>query len=351
MQLHTKVRFAGQWGVLLLALLLLAGGIPHDLYHVVTIIIITVGAVLALAGFQRHEEQMRKLTHGIDNCASAVLITDNKGAIEYVNKKFCQLTGFGPEEVFGKNPRILKSDATPREVFDNLWQTILSGREWRGELLNRRKNGEVYWSITSISPLHDDTGRITSFIANVEDINERKNSEATFERLAYHDPLTDLPNRRMMQDRLDLALKHSRRQEIGTALIYIDLDGFKHVNDSLGHPAGDKLLREMAGRFTEILRDDDFVCRMGGDEFAVILHDIHHARDVVPVARKLLAAAAAPLLLEGQEITVSGSAGIALFPTDGEDCKSLEKHADMAMYHAKEAGKNTFRFFSKESDS
>ncbi|MDD2309239.1 MAG: diguanylate cyclase [Desulfuromonadaceae bacterium] len=297
---------------------------------------------------KKSEEHQRKLTHGIEHSASAVLITDNQGTIEYVNRKFSQLTGYPPEEAIGKNPRILKSDATPREVFDDLWRTILSGREWRGELLNRRKSGEVYWSIASISPLYNDDGVITSFIANVEDINERKNAEATIERLAYYDPLTDLPNRRMMQDRLDLALKRSRRQEIGVALLYIDLDGFKHINDTLGHPAGDKLLRVMAGRFENLLRDDDIVCRMGGDEFAVILHDIHHAQDAEPVARKLLEAVTEPLLLEGSEVVVTGSAGIALFPKDGEDSETLEKHADIALYHAKEEGKNTFRFFSTE---
>lgn len=300
---------------------------------------------------KRNEEFTRKLTHGIENSASAVLITDKQGTIEYVNKKFCQLTGYTPEVAIGKNPRILKSDSTPREVFNNLWQTILSGKEWRGELLNRRRNGEVYWSVTSISPLHNNDGEITHFIANVEDINERKNAEATIERLAYYDPLTDLPNRRMMQDRLELALKRSRRQELSTALLYIDLDGFKHINDNLGHPAGDKLLREMARRFTNILRDDDIVCRMGGDEFAVILHDIHHEQDAAPVAQKLLEDLAKPMLLEESEVVVTGSAGIAMFPKDGEDGKTLEKHADIALYHAKEEGKNTFRFFSTELNS
>lgn len=158
---------------------------------------------------QRH---LLKLTHGIENSASAVMITDVEGAIEYVNRKFTQVTGYSPEEAIGKNPRILKSDSTPSEVFTDLWGTILKGKEWKGELLNRRKNGEVYWSIASISPLRDDNGAITHFIANVEDISERKNAEITIERLAYFDPLTDLPNRRMLKDRLDLAMKRSRRQ-------------------------------------------------------------------------------------------------------------------------------------------
>lgn len=297
---------------------------------------------------KKNEDFLRKLTHGIENSASAVLITDLNGTIEYVNKKFTQLTGYSPEEAIGRNPRILKSDATPREVFDNLWRTILSGQEWRGELLNRRRTGEVYWSIASISPLHNEQGEITHFIANVEDINERKNAEATIERLAYFDPLTDLPNRRMLQDRLEMALKRSRRQASGAALLYLDLDSFKHINDSLGHPAGDKLLREMARRFTDALRDDDVVCRLGGDEFAVVLHDIRHDQDVVPIAQKLVDVAAEPMQLEGREVVVTSSVGIAMFPKDGTDAKVLGKHADIALYHAKEEGKNTFRFFSEE---
>ncbi|CAH2031866.1 bifunctional diguanylate cyclase/phosphodiesterase [Trichlorobacter ammonificans] len=295
--------------------------------------------------------KLRKLTHGIENSASAVMITDKNGTIEYVNRKFCQLTGYGIDEAVGQNPRILKSEATPREVFDNLWRTILSGSEWRGELLNRRKNGELYWSIASISPLRDDQGEITHFIANVEDINDRKNAEATIEHLAYYDPLTDLPNRRMLQDRLEIALKRSRRQGSGMALLYLDLDGFKHVNDNLGHPAGDRLLKEMATRYTSLLRDDDLVCRMGGDEFAVILHDVHHDEDAVVVAHRLLEQTAQPVQLDDSEVVVTASIGIALFPKNGDDTRTLEKNADIALYHAKGEGKNTFSFFDEELNS
>lgn len=296
-------------------------------------------------------EKLRKLTHGIENSASAVMITSVDGTIEYVNRKFCQLTGYTAEETLGSNPRILKSETTPREVFDDLWQTVLSGAEWRGELQNRRKNGELYWSIASISPLRDEHGVITHFIANVEDINDRKNAEATIERLAYYDPLTELPNRRMLQDRLDLALKRSRRQGVGMALLYLDLDGFKHVNDNLGHPAGDCLLKEMAVRYESALRDDDMICRMGGDEFAVILHDVHHDEDVVIVVHKLLESTAMPVLLEESEVVVTVSIGIAMYPKNGVDVSTLEKNADIALYHAKGEGKNTFSFFDEELNS
>ena len=300
------------------------------------------------AAMQQNQEYLRKLYHGIEHSASAVLITDATGTIEYVNRKFTQVTGYTVDEAIGKNPRILKSDTTPREVFDNLWKTILSGSEWRGELQNRRKNGEIYWSVASISPLLDDQGEITHFVANVEDINDRKNAEATIEHMAYYDPLTELPNRRMLKDRLDLAIKRSRRQGSKMALMYLDIDSFKHINDSLGHPAGDSLLREMAKRYCEALRDDDIVCRLGGDEFAVILHDIQRDEDVVLVANKLLAQTAGAVKLDDMEVMVTVSVGVALFPKDGEDGDSLGKHADIALYQAKRGGKNTFRFFSEE---
>jgi diguanylate cyclase (GGDEF)-like protein/PAS domain S-box-containing protein len=331
----------------------------HARYQTATFLTIALISILALLLYQRRQRQLlqqaeavsdhlRKLQLGVENSASGVLITDVNGTIEYVNRKFTQVTGYSPDEAIGHNPRILKSESTPREVFQELWSTILRGEEWHGELLNRRKNGEVYWSAASISPLHNEAGQITHFIANVEDINERKNAEATIERLAYFDPLTDLPNRRMLQDRLEQGLKRSRRQNNGMALLYIDLDRFKQVNDSLGHPAGDRLLKELARRLVAALRDDDVVCRLGGDEFAVILHDIHHEEDVLPVVNKLLRTVEQPVVLEEGELFISASIGVSLYPKDGEDTKTLEKHADMALYHAKEEGKNTFRFFREE---
>ncbi|MGE3259225.1 MAG: diguanylate cyclase, partial [Geobacter sp.] len=331
----------------------------HTRYQTATFLAITLLASLALLVYQRRQNQLlqeaeavndhlRKLQLGVENSASGVLITDVNGTIEYVNRKFTQVTGYTAAEAVGHNPRILKSESTPREVFQELWSTILRGEEWHGELLNRRKSGEVYWSVASISPLRNEAGQITHFIANVEDINERKNAEATIERLAYFDPLTDLPNRRMLQDRLEQGLKRSRRQDNGMALLYIDLDRFKQVNDSLGHPAGDRLLKELSRRLRAVLRDDDVVCRLGGDEFAVILHDIHHEEDVVPVLNKLLHIIEQPVVLEEGELFISASIGVSLYPKDGEDAKTLEKHADMALYHAKEEGKNTFRFFREE---
>ena len=303
------------------------------------------------AAMQQSQEYLRKLYHGIEHSASAVLITDVTGTIEYVNRKFTQVTGYAAEEAIGKNPRILKSETTPPEVFEDLWETILNGSEWRGELQNRRKDGSVYWSVASISPLSNDQGEITHFIANVEDINERKNAEATIEHLAYYDPLTDLPNRRMLDDRLDLAMKRCRRQHNEMALMYLDIDDFKRINDMLGHPAGDGLLREIAVRFREILRDDDVVCRLGGDEFAVILHDILHEDDVALVANKLLEQSSRPVVINDAEVKVTASIGITLFPKDSADGDILKKNADIALYQAKNEGKNTFYFFSEELNS
>jgi diguanylate cyclase (GGDEF)-like protein/PAS domain S-box-containing protein len=310
-----------------------------------------VGAVVAFTDIseRRHAEaHILKLSHGLENSASAVLITDVTGSIEYVNAKFTAVTGYPPEEALGKNPRILKSENTPPEVFSELWTTILNGHEWRGELLNRRKNGEVYWSVASISPLRNAQGTITHFIANVEDVNDRKNAEATIEKLAYYDPLTGLPNRRLLQDHLSVSMKRCNRLGSTVALLYLDLDRFKHVNDSLGHQAGDKLLQQMAERFTNLLRDDDLVCRLGGDEFAIILHDIKRDERAAQVAEKLIAAAGSPVFIEGTEVVVTASIGIALYPKDADNAETLAKHADIALYHAKSEGKDTFRFYADE---
>jgi len=310
-----------------------------------------VGAVVAFSDIserRRADAHIRKLSHGIENSASAVMITDITGSIEYINAKFTEVTGYPLDEVLGKNPRILKSDNTPPEVFSELWKTILNGKEWRGELLNRRKNGEVYWSIASISPLRNEQGIITHFIANVEDINDRKNAEATIEKLAYFDPLTGLPNRRLLQDHLAMSMKRCHRLGSSVALLYLDLDRFKNVNDSLGHQAGDQLLKQLAGRFSNLLRDDDLVCRLGGDEFAIILHDIRRNEFAAQVAEKLTIAAGHPVLINDSEVFVTASIGIALYPKDAEDPETLAKHADIALYHAKSEGKNTFRFYADE---
>jgi diguanylate cyclase (GGDEF)-like protein/PAS domain S-box-containing protein len=296
------------------------------------------------------EAHIRKLSHGIENSATAVLITDLSGRIEYVNAKFTDVTGFSSEEAIGRNPRILQSELTPLSVFSDLWTTILNGDVWRGELQNRRKNGEVYWSYASISPLRDDQGEITHFIGNLEDINDRKNAETTIEKLAYYDPLTGLPNRRLLQDRLLLAMKRSHRQGSSVALLYLDLDRFKTINDSLGHHAGDLLLLQMAQRFMGLLRNDDIVCRLGGDEFAIILHDIARNEFAAQVAEKLIAVAGAPVVINEAEVVVTVSIGIALYPKDADDGEVLAKHADIALYQAKAEGKNTYRFYADEQN-
>ncbi len=294
------------------------------------------------------EAHIRKLSHGIENSATAVFITDLSGCIEYVNAKFTAVTGFSSQEAVGQNPRILKSGLEQLEVYNNLWQTILRGDIWHGELQNRRKNGEVYWSVSSISPLRNAEGEISNFIANVEDATDRKNDEATIERLAYYDPLTCLPNRRLLQDRLAFSLKRSHRTGSNIALLYLDLDRFKYVNDSMGHHAGDLLLKEMALRFTELLRNDDMVCRLGGDEFAIILHDIGRNEYVAQVADKLIRAAGTPMIIDNSEVVVTVSVGIAQYPKDGDNSDTLAKNADIALYHAKSEGKNTYRFYDNE---
>ena len=294
------------------------------------------------------EAHILMLSQGLEHSASGVIITNEQGIISYTNISFSNMTGYGPNEAKGRHPGFLGSTNQGYEAYQTIKSALVLGQEWRGEFCARRKNGELFWALSSISPIHNHQNQISHFIINLEDISDRKDAEVMIEHLAYYDPLTDLPNRRMMQDRLDLAMKRSRRLDSPTALLYIDLDRFKQVNDTLGHQTGDQLLIEMSNRFQSGLREDDTICRLGGDEFAVILHNIQRDTDAALVADKLVEQAAFPFYLGGTEVFVGASIGIALYPKDAADAESLIKHADIALYHAKEQGKSTYCFYNRE---
>lgn len=294
------------------------------------------------------ENELRKLSRAVEQSASSVLITNVWGEIQYVNPKFCEVTGYTSSEVLGKTPSILKSGETDLSVYQEMWAELLAGNEWRGEYKNRKKNGELFWCLESISGIKDSEGAVTHFVAVVEDISERKFSEETIRRLAYFDPLTDLPNRRHFQEQLELATAWCRRSDCQLALLYIDLDRFKTTNDTLGHGAGDYLLRIVGQRLAQGLREGDVVSRLGGDEFAVIATNIHRSEDAANVAEKIIEAVRQPLIINGHELYVTTSVGISLYPADTADLDELVKHADIALYQAKEMGKNTFQFYSEK---
>jgi diguanylate cyclase (GGDEF)-like protein/PAS domain S-box-containing protein len=294
---------------------------------------------------RRAQEQILKLSRAVEQSPAAVIITDPDGVIEYVNPKFAKVTGYAADEVVGQRPSLLKSGNQPAEFYRDLWQTISSGREWRGELCNRAKDGTEFWESASISPVFDTSGRIIHYVAVKEDITEKRLQEEHIRHLALHDALTGLPNRVLGMDRLAQAMVRATREEHKVALLYLDLDGFKPINDSLGHDAGDEVLRQVADRISDSIRKVDTAARMGGDEFVVILSDVWDAQFVELAVRRILTSLAEEMDCLGAPCAVRASIGVSVFPEHGQDQETLLRNADKAMYQAKKAGGNRFVFF------
>ncbi|MFQ5472119.1 MAG: PAS domain S-box protein, partial [Dehalococcoidia bacterium] len=259
------------------------------------------------------EESLRRLSRAVEQSPSIVIITDPNGNIEYVNPKFTEVTGYLSEEVVGKNPRFLQSGETSSAEYAHIWQTITSKGEWRGEFRNKRKHGGFYSASTVISAVTDEDGAITNFVCVQEDITERKQAEVALKHLAYHDSLTGLPNRMLFKDRLGLALAQARRRDQKLVLMFLDFDRFKLVNDTVGHAAGDNLLRGAAERLAGFMREGDTVARVGGDEFAILLPEISRIDHAVAVAGRILEGFRRPLVFEGHEFHVTASIGIVLY--------------------------------------
>lgn len=307
-----------------------------------------IGTGIDITERSKAEEKLRKLSHAVEQSPSSIIITDSRGNIEYVNARFTRLTGYIPEEVLGKNPRILKSGDTLPEEYKYLWEMITSSKEWRGEFHNKKKNGESYWEYASISPIRNPEGTITHFIAIKEDITERKRFESQLEFLACHDPLTNLFNRRRFQEELEGLLAYAERYNNSGALLFLDIDNFKYVNDMLGHNEGDKLLIALADLMQKRLRETDILARIGGDEFALLLPNINldDAHSVAEGMRKSVQHSIVALNSQFTGITIS--IGIALFPEHGNTTKTLLTSADLAMYHAKENGRNRSCVYSPD---
>ena len=313
------------------------------------------GEVLRLEGFitdiserVETEAEMGKLSSAIQQTADAVMITDRDGRIEYVNQAFTQMTGYARVEVIGRKPDLLKSELQDKEFHRRLWDTILAGGTFSDIFINRRKGGELYYEEKTISPLKDAGGRITHFIATGKDISDRMQAQARLHFLAHHDALTQLPNRVLFLDRLGQALYRGRWSERVVAVMFLDLDRFKNLNDTLGHDIGDRILHAIGTRLKGAVRDGDTVARLGGDEFAILLDEVAHTEDVATVAAKILQAFAAPFPIDAREFYLTASIGISLYPNDGADAAALLKHADTAMYRAKDMGKNNYQFYSAD---
>jgi len=292
-----------------------------------------------------HEKKLAILSHALQQSANGIIITNSSGVIEYVNQAFLTINGFSEAELIGTTPKKMKSGLNPPELYEEMWSTITQGYTWKGEFKNRKKSGAIYWCFETISPIFDDNSNITHYIGIIEDIQERKTTEEHIRHLAKFDPLTNLPNRNFFRDELENRINQSNSNGRIFGLLYIDLDRFKMVNDSLGHTVGDKLLQQLAERFSAINDQNHFIVRMGGDEFAVITTLADSKIAIETFAKKVQDAIKAPFNIENNDIYMTASIGIALYPEDGENSELLVKAADMAMYGAKVNGKNTYLFF------
>jgi len=292
-------------------------------------------------------DELSKLSRAVEQSPASVVITDLEGNIEYVNPKFTEVTGYTSAEILGKKPNLLKGGNAPKSFYRTMWNTLVSGDIWEGEFENRRKNGETYWESATIAPIKNASGTVTHYLAVKEDITERKEFEKRLYEQATHDALTGLPNRNLVYDRLSQLIEQTKRNGGWVAVIYIDLDNFKMVNDTLGHAAGDKLLIAVAQRLRSILRTQDTLGRLGGDEFLALVNgtdeDISHINQI---ASKLVKSLESDFEINDKLFVVTSSIGIALHPNDGDNPEALIRDADLAMYHAKKRGRNNFYFYN-----
>lgn len=294
-------------------------------------------------------ESMALAASVFEGSPQAVLILDATHHILETNEACHTITGFGLVELRGRTmSQALCINTDEGSMCNELWRGVDEAGEWHGEVRLMRRYGETFPAWCSINAVLDDSGKPRHYIAMLSDISDKKQAEDRIRHLAQHDPLTGLPNRSLLADRLEHALERGRRSESRVALLFIDLDRFKHVNDSLGHPVGDRLLQEVAHRLHSTVRQQDTLARQGGDEFVVIIEDVEGPDDAARVAVKLLATLESPVTLDGHEIFVGGSIGISIFPSDGDSSEALLRCADSAMYEAKEQGRSTYRFYTAE---
>ena len=277
----------------------------------------------------------------------AVMITDVRGTMLAVNEAFTKTTGYSPEEALGANPRILKSGRHDAAFYDAMWRSLRESGGWQGEIWNRRRSGEIYPEWLSLSALRDPAGEIIHYIGIFSDISDAKRSDENTWHLAYHDALTQLPNRFLLEDRLSQALARTRRSGQPIAVLFVDLDGFKRINDTRGHAVGDHVLQAVAARLLAGVRAQDTVARIGGDEFVVVLEEIS-PKGTLERTDHLLKAIAEPLPIDGEIFTVSASIGIAISTAELMDGQQLIARADRAMYAAKAAGKQRYHFADAE---
>lgn len=294
------------------------------------------------------EEKLRLAATVFENVLEGVLVTDAEGTILSVNPAFTAITGFGEEEAIGKRPNLLKSRMHDAPFYQGLWNALLTSGQWKGEIWNKRKSGDMFLVWQTISGVHNAEGKVTHYVSVFFDITERKRHEEQVRYQAYHDLLTGLPNRQLFQDRLSQSLLSAKREGEMLAVMFLDLDRFKEVNDTQGHNVGDLLLQEVARRLKNCVRKGDTVARLGGDEFVMLLPKIKQLDNAIHLAEKIIEHLGEPLEISGHALQVGGSVGISLFPKDGDQAETLLKHADQAMYIAKQKGRGCYHVYTPE---
>ena len=282
----------------------------------------------------------------VDNSLNGVVITSPQGKINYVNKHFSIMSGYQKAELLGRNPRVWNSGNTDPEIYAQLYATITQGDYWQGELQNKHKNTQLYWTNTTIFPVKSQQGDIVNFVCIQKDITQQKHDKETIEHLVNHDTLTGLPSLRLGKDRLEQAILSAQRHNLLAAVMFLDLDGFKEVNDHYGHAAGDQLLVTTGQRIVEQLRQTDTVARIGGDEFIIIMTNIKDIKAIEQVAKKIIDAVKQPLFYKDKVLKVTASIGISHYPRHGTTGSELLQQADQAMYSIKGKGKNNFSIYS-----
>ena len=296
----------------------------------------------ALSSSERSRYLAEKI---IEVSMEGIVVTDTDARIISVNPAFTRLTGYTADEVVGQNPRFLSSGRHDADFYAKMWGSLRATGKWAGEIWNRRKSGEIYPELLHITTIIDQAGAVSHYVAVFTDISRIKENERRIRELAYYDALTGLPNRRLLEDRLLVELAHADRAKRSLAVMFIDLDRFKRINDSLGHEVGDRLLVEVASRLRSCLREEDTVARMGGDEFLVLAGNLVEAEDAAITARRIVAALRKPVMIDGLELMVTTSIGISIYPSDASDGDSLIRNADAAMYRAKDEGRDSYQLY------
>ncbi|HEY4038403.1 MAG TPA: EAL domain-containing protein, partial [Burkholderiaceae bacterium] len=297
------------------------------------------------------EEQMQLAAVVFENAVEGIVVADGERRIVSVNRAFTEITGFDPAQLLDRDLMVLASDDRTSGLGESVWACLSEHGSWHGEIRGHRRGGALYAAWFNLTAVRGSAGTITYYIGMLTDISDRKAAQARIEHLAHHDPLTDLPNRALLADRLNLALAQAQRSGRPLAVIFVDLDHFKRINDSLGHAIGDRVLIEVSKRLVNCVRASDTIARLSGDEFVVLLPDAGGVDGVVRVVAGITDAITEPLQITGTRLRVSASIGVSLFPRDGREGSVLLTNADHAMYHAKAAGRARYQFFSKEMDA